>query len=80
MRMKAAKIRSSGPTTSADPRRLDELDRRILRALTANARATNVEIARRVGLSEAPCSRRIHRLEQSGVITGYGVRVDPGSL
>lgn len=78
--MKTAKIRSGEPTTSPDPARLDELDRRILRALTANARATNVEIARRVGLSEAPCSRRIHRLEHSGVIKGYGVRVDPGSL
>ncbi|HTV51016.1 MAG TPA: Lrp/AsnC family transcriptional regulator [Steroidobacteraceae bacterium] len=56
---------------------LDVFDVRILRALAANARATNVEIAAEVGLSEAPCSRRIHRLETLGVISGYGVRLNP---
>jgi Lrp/AsnC family transcriptional regulator, leucine-responsive regulatory protein len=61
-------------------RRIDAFDRRILRALAANARATNVEIAREIGLSEAPCSRRIHRLEQEGVIAGYGVRVSSQAM
>ena len=59
---------------------LDRYDWRILRALAANARATNVEIARRVGLSEAPCSRRIARMQERGVIQGYGVRVNPGAV
>jgi Lrp/AsnC family transcriptional regulator, leucine-responsive regulatory protein len=62
------------------PPRIDEFDRRILRTLAANARATNVEIAREVGLSEAPCSRRIHRLEKDGVIAGYGVKIDPSTV
>lgn len=59
---------------------LDEFDRRIVRALSANARATNVEVARQVGLSEAPCSRRIRRLEQDGVIKGYSVQLDAASV
>jgi len=61
-------------------RSIDEFDRRILRALARNARATNVEIAREIGLSEAPCSRRIQRLEREGVIAGYGVRMDPRAV
>jgi len=82
--MKIAKIRNRSRRTPIPPetreRTVDEFDRRILRALAANARATNVEIAQRVGLSEAPCSRRIHRLEKEGVITGYGVRADPAAM
>ncbi len=61
-------------------RQLDDFDRRILRALASNARATNVEIAKQIGLSEAPCSRRIHRLEKEGVIAGYGVRIEPAAV
>lgn len=81
MRMKKARPqRRVTPSGGSNPRRLDELDRRILRALARNARATNVEIARQVGLSEAPCSRRIRRLEQDGIVAGYGVRLDPGSV
>ena len=71
---KDARLRNTG---SRRERRIDEFDRRILRALARNARATNVEIAREIGLSEAPCSRRIQRLEKEGVIAGYGLRMDP---
>ena len=62
--------RSSLPT-------LDGFDRKILQALVDNARASNVEIAQKVGLSEAPCSRRIRRLESDEVILGYHARLDP---
>lgn len=72
--------RSKPARAGGGARRIDEFDRRILRALTANARATNVEIAGRIGLSEAPCSRRIRRLEKEGVIAGYGLRVDPAAV
>lgn len=76
--MKRAKAILRAKKAPVSPiRPIDDFDRRILRALTENARATNVEIARQVGLSEAPCSRRIRRLEQDGVIRGYGVRLDP---
>jgi Lrp/AsnC family leucine-responsive transcriptional regulator len=56
---------------------LDGFDRKILAALVADARATNVQIAAQVGLSEAPCSRRIRRLEEEGVIRGYSALIDP---
>jgi len=52
-------------------RPLDRLDRRILEELQANARMSNQELAKRVGLSAAPCWRRLRRLEHSGVIAGY---------
>ncbi len=59
---------------------LDAFDWKILAVLTDNARATNVEIAQRVGLTEAPCSRRIRRLEELGVIEGYAARLNPDSV
>ena len=59
---------------------LDAFDRRILAALVENARATNVEIAEKVGLSEAPCLRRIRRLEADGVIKGYTALLDPEAI
>jgi Lrp/AsnC family leucine-responsive transcriptional regulator len=62
------------PQHAAD---LDSFDRKILAALVADARATNVEIAQAVGLSEAPCSRRIRRLEEDGVISGYSALINP---
>jgi Lrp/AsnC family leucine-responsive transcriptional regulator len=75
-------ITSRRPTKPSAPSEvsLDVFDLRILRALSLNARATNVEIAQQVGLSEAPCSRRIRRLEAAGVIQGYGVRFNTGAL
>jgi DNA-binding Lrp family transcriptional regulator len=50
---------------------LDRLDRRILEELQADARISNQELAKRVGLSAAPCWRRLRRLEQAGFIAGY---------
>ena len=55
---------------------IDTFDRKILSALVENARASNVEIAQKVGLSEAPCSRRIRRLEADEVILGYQAQLD----
>lgn len=52
-------------------RPLDRLDRRILETLQLEARITNQELAKRVGLSPAPCWRRLKRLESAGVIAGY---------
>lgn len=79
--MKKAQANRIGKrATAAEAARIDAFDLRILRALATNARATNVEIARQVGLSEAPCSRRIQRLERDGVIAGYGVRFDPAAV
>jgi len=59
---------------------LDDIDRRILDLLRADARRTVADIAARVNLSPAPVKRRIDRLEATGVITGYTALVDPGKL
>lgn len=50
---------------------LDRYDIRILHELQQNGRLTNAELAERIGLSPAPCWRRVKRLEQEGYITGY---------
>ena len=59
---------------------LDEIDRRILRALQENARVSNVELAELVGVSPSPCWRRVRDLEQKGVISRYVTLLDPGSV
>jgi len=59
---------------------LDAIDRRILAELQANGRITNVELARRAGISAPPCLRRVRRLEQAGVIRGYHGDPDPQKL
>ncbi len=48
--------------------------------LREDGRLTNQDLADRVGLTPAPCLRRVRRLEQAGVITGYGAIVDPESV
>jgi DNA-binding Lrp family transcriptional regulator len=55
---------------------LDGIDQRMLRALRANGRISNVELATEVGLSPSACLRRLRTLEQSGVIRGYTALVD----
>ncbi|MBZ0124564.1 MAG: Lrp/AsnC family transcriptional regulator [Roseovarius sp.] len=60
--------------------RLDEIDRKILAELQADGRMTNVELARRVGISAPPCLRRVRTLEESGYIRGYHARVDAREL
>ena len=51
--------------------KLDEFDRRIITALQADGRLSNVELAERIGLSPSPCLRRVKRLEQEGYIDSY---------
>ena len=63
------------PTT-----RLDPIDRKILAELQADGRMTNVELARRVGISAPPCLRRVRTLEEAGYIRGYHADVDPREL
>ncbi|WP_072386149.1 Lrp/AsnC family transcriptional regulator [Hyphomicrobium sp. CS1BSMeth3] len=50
---------------------LDDIDRRIVAELQADARLSNIELADRVGLSASPCLRRVRRLSDEGVIAGY---------
>lgn len=55
---------------------LDKFDVAILLQLQNDARQTNAELASRVGLSAAPCWRRVRALEQAGFITGYRAEVN----
>jgi len=55
---------------------MDDIDRKIVRALQRDGRMSNRDLAERVGLSPSPCLRRIKLLEQSGVIRGYHAEID----
>ena len=55
---------------------LDKFDIAILHELQTDGRLTNAELAHRVGLSAAPCWRRVRALEQTGYITGYRAELD----
>ncbi|KAA0080419.1 Lrp/AsnC family transcriptional regulator [Trinickia soli] len=57
---------------------LDKLDWRILEALQNNARVTNTELGKQIGLSQPAVTARIRRLEEQGVIEGYAARINPG--
>ncbi len=61
-------------------RKLDGIDRRILRVLQENGRIQNVELAEKVGLSPSPCLRRVKMLEESGVIQRYVALLDAAKI
>jgi DNA-binding Lrp family transcriptional regulator len=58
------------------PGRLDAIDREILKQLQDEGRITNVELARRIGISAPPCLRRVRALEEAGFIGGYRALLD----
>ena len=58
------------------PARLDAIDWKILKELQDDGRITNVELARRVGISAPPCLRRVRALEEAGFIKGYRALLD----
>src|SRR5262245_24156536 len=60
--------------------KLDRIDRRILRDLQSDGRMTNVDLARRAGISAPPCLRRVRALEKAGIIKGYHAHLDPSAL
>ncbi len=60
--------------------KLDRVDLQILSDLQQEGRMTNVELARRAGISAPPCLRRLRALEQSGLIEGYHARVNAAAL
>ena len=59
---------------------LDAIDRRILHELQENARISNADLARTVGLSPSPCLRRVRELEQSGDIRGHVALLSPPAV
>lgn len=60
--------------------KLDRLDQKILRALQANGRISNVDLAKEVGISAPPCLRRLRALENEGYISGYHAELSPPKL
>lgn len=60
--------------------KLDPIDRQILAELQADGRMTNVELAKRVGISAPPCLRRVRTLEEAGYIRGYHADINPREL
>ena len=59
---------------------MDDIDRRIIDLLQGDARVTQQEIAKKVGLSQPSVADRIRKLEEAKVILGYTARVDPRQL
>lgn len=55
---------------------LDDINRKILRALQSDGKISVGDLAEKVGLSPSPCARRVRLLEKSGVIKGYAAIVD----
>lgn len=64
----------------ADKVKLDAVDRQILHDLQDDGRMTNVDLAKRAGISAPPCLRRVRVLEEAGVIRGYHADIDPDAL
>ncbi len=64
----------------AEAPEIDAIDRRIIVELQGDGRMTNVELARRAGISAPPCLRRVRRLEETGIIRGYHAETDPQKL
>jgi Lrp/AsnC family leucine-responsive transcriptional regulator len=59
---------------------IDPVDAKILRALAKDARTSTAELSRTVGLSAPSVSERVKRLEESGVIEGYSVKINAAAL
>ncbi len=59
---------------------MDQIDRKIVRALQKDGRMTVVDLAEQVGLSATPCARRLDRLQRDGVLTGYAAQVNHEKL
>lgn len=61
-------------------RKLDRIDKNILRELQRDGRISFVDLAEKVGLSTSPCLERVRRLERDGYIVGYAARLSPQQL
>ena len=70
--MKKNSARAEGAPAARAPRiKLDRIDKRILALMQTQGRISNLELADKIGLSPTPCSRRVKRLEESGIIDGH---------
>lgn len=60
--------------------KLDRIDKKILRDLQEDGRITNVDLAKRVGISAPPCLRRVRALEEAGYIKSYHAKIDHAAM
>jgi DNA-binding Lrp family transcriptional regulator len=78
---RSAAIRAApAPSSNIVRPPLDDVDRRLLRELAADARLPNNALARRVGIAPSTCLGRVRALRDRGVIRGYHADVDPTAL
>jgi DNA-binding Lrp family transcriptional regulator len=61
-------------------KKLDKIDRTILSTLQERGRITNVDLAKKAGISAPPCLRRVNALEDAGIIKGYNAVIDRSAL
>jgi DNA-binding Lrp family transcriptional regulator len=80
VRTNSADREAPAPSSNIVRPPLDDVDRRILQALVANARIPNNALAERVGIAPSTCLGRVRALRESGVIRGYHADVDPAAL
>ena len=59
---------------------MDKTDHKIIEILQCNGRISNIDLAQQVNLSPTPCLKRLRKLEQTGVISGYRATVDPTKI
>jgi DNA-binding Lrp family transcriptional regulator len=74
----AARRNAAGPNIVRRP--LDDVDRRLLRELAADARIPNNALAERAGIAPSTCLGRVRALRESGVIRGFHADIDPAAL
>jgi len=81
MSVESSESKSGRATASKDVRAaLDEVDRRILTALHADARMPNSALAELVGIAASTCHGRVRRLQELGVIRGFYADIDPAAI
>jgi Lrp/AsnC family leucine-responsive transcriptional regulator len=60
--------------------KLDQIDRKVLEILQTNAKITNAQLSKEIGLSPAPTLERVKKLEQSGIIKSYHAQLEPDKV
>ena len=78
--MAATVRKTSSPVTSVDGFSLDATDRELLALLQANARESVTTLGKKLGVARTTVIARMERLQKSGVITGYSVRLNQATL
>jgi DNA-binding Lrp family transcriptional regulator len=73
-------VATARPPKDVQPVQIDDVDRRILTALHADARMSNNALAELVGIAPSTCHGRVRRLQELGVIRGFYADIDPAAI